>query len=69
MGGSTLEQTSDWAKAPFSEKAYCKALDINSTHGENGYSTMERGSIRPTLDVNGIWGGYTHRTRNETEPE
>jgi acetylornithine deacetylase/succinyl-diaminopimelate desuccinylase-like protein len=49
----------EMAKAPFSEKAYCKALDINSTHGENGYSTMERGSIRPTLDVNGIWGGYT----------
>ena len=49
----------EMAKAPFSEKAYCEALDINSTHGENGYSTMERGSIRPTLDVNGIWGGYT----------
>jgi acetylornithine deacetylase/succinyl-diaminopimelate desuccinylase-like protein len=49
----------EMAKAPFSEKTYCEALDINSTHGENGYSTMERGSIRPTLDVNGIWGGYT----------
>lgn len=49
----------EMAKAPFSEKAYCEALDINSTHGENGYSTIERGSIRPTLDVNGIWGGYT----------
>jgi acetylornithine deacetylase/succinyl-diaminopimelate desuccinylase-like protein len=49
----------EMAKAPFSEKAYCEALDIRGTHGENGYSTMERGSIRPTLDVNGIWGGYT----------
>jgi acetylornithine deacetylase/succinyl-diaminopimelate desuccinylase-like protein len=49
----------EMAKAPFSEKAYCEALDIPATHGENGYSTMERGSIRPTLDVNGIWGGYT----------
>jgi acetylornithine deacetylase/succinyl-diaminopimelate desuccinylase-like protein len=49
----------EMAKAPFSEPAYCEALDIRSTHGEKGYSTMERGSIRPTLDVNGIWGGYT----------
>jgi acetylornithine deacetylase/succinyl-diaminopimelate desuccinylase-like protein len=47
------------AKAPFSEQAYCEALDIRAIHGEKGYSTMERGSIRPTLDVNGIWGGYT----------
>jgi acetylornithine deacetylase/succinyl-diaminopimelate desuccinylase-like protein len=49
----------EMAKAPFSEQAYCEALDIRATHGENSYSTMERGSIRPTLDVNGIWGGYT----------
>lgn len=49
----------EMAKAPFSEAAYCEALDIRETHGEKGYSTMERGSIRPTLDVNGIWGGYT----------
>jgi acetylornithine deacetylase/succinyl-diaminopimelate desuccinylase-like protein len=39
--------------------AYKKALDINDVWGETGYSTMERNSIRPTLDVNGIWGGYT----------
>jgi acetylornithine deacetylase/succinyl-diaminopimelate desuccinylase-like protein len=49
----------EMAKAPFSHEAYCKALDIEETMGEAGYSTMERGSIRPTLDVNGIWGGYT----------
>ncbi|MFM7006186.1 MAG: dipeptidase [Flavobacteriales bacterium] len=53
------EDRAEMAKAPFSEQAYCEALDIRSTHGEAGYSTMERGSIRPTLDVNGIWGGYT----------
>lgn len=53
------EDRAEMAKAPFSELAYCEALDIQSTHGEKGYSTMERGSIRPTLDVNGIWGGYT----------
>ena len=46
------------AEAPFSEEAYKKALDIADTYGEAGYTTPERGSIRPTLDVNGIWGGY-----------
>ena len=53
------EDRAEMAKAPFSELAYREALDIQSTHGEKGYSTMERGTIRPTLDVNGIWGGYT----------
>jgi len=45
-------------EAPFSKKAYKKALDIGDTFGEKGYTTNERNSIRPTLDVNGIWGGY-----------
>ncbi len=49
----------EMAKAPFSIENYKKALDINDTHGEADYSTNERNSIRPTLDVNGIWGGYT----------
>lgn len=49
----------EMAKAPFSHEKYCKALDIDNVYGEKGYSTPERGSIRPTLDVNGIWGGYT----------
>ena len=53
------EERAEMAKAPFSHEAYCKALNIVETMGEAGYSTMERGSIRPTLDVNGIWGGYT----------
>ncbi len=48
----------EMAKAPFSLDAYKKALDIDDVHGETGYTTMERNSIRPTLDVNGIWGGY-----------
>jgi acetylornithine deacetylase/succinyl-diaminopimelate desuccinylase-like protein len=55
----TDEERAEMAKAPFSHEAYCKALDIADVMGEAGYSTMERGSIRPTLDVNGIWGGYT----------
>ena len=45
-------------KAPFSLSAYKKALDIDDVRGERGYTTIERASIRPTLDVNGIWGGY-----------
>ncbi len=53
------EERAEMAKAPFSKEGYCKALDIEDVYGEAGYSTMERGSIRPTLDVNGIWGGYT----------
>ena len=47
------------AKAPFDLNAYKKALDIDAVYGEKGYTTNERNSIRPTLDVNGIWGGYT----------
>ena len=47
------------AQAPFSLEGYCQALDIEAVHGEAGYTTNERNSIRPTLDVNGIWGGYT----------
>ena len=54
----TRVERDEMAKAPFSHKAYCDALKIADVYGENGYTTMERGSIRPTLDVNGIWGGY-----------
>ncbi|PRY89751.1 dipeptidase [Mongoliibacter ruber] len=46
-------------EAPFDLDAYKKELDIDDVHGEAGYSTIERVGIRPTLDVNGIWGGYT----------
>lgn len=46
-------------KAPFSLDEYKKALDIGDVRGEKGYTTIERTGIRPTLDVNGIWGGYT----------
>lgn len=53
------EERAEMAKAPFSLEAYKQALDIEAVYGEKGYSTNERNSIRPTLDVNGIWGGYT----------
>lgn len=46
-------------KAPFSLENYKKDLDIDDVKGEEGYTTVERTGIRPTLDVNGIWGGYT----------
>ena len=55
----TPEERAEMAKAPFSKKDYKKALDIKKIYGEKGFSTMERTGIRPTLDVNGIWGGYT----------
>jgi len=46
-------------RAPFDEKEYKHFLDIDAVTGEEGYTTMERTGIRPCLDVNGIWGGYT----------
>ena len=46
-------------EVPFSEADYKKDLEINAIFGESGYTTTERTSIRPTLDVNGIIGGYT----------
>lgn len=52
-------ERAEMAKAPFDLEAYKKALDIDAVYGEKGYTTPERYSIRPTLDVNGIWGGYT----------
>lgn len=55
---ATDEERTEMAKAPFSLEAYKNALDIDDVYGETGYSTNERNSIRPTLDVNGIWGGY-----------
>ena len=55
----TVAERTEMAKAPFSLEGYKKALDINDVYGEAGYSTNERNAIRPTLDVNGIWGGYT----------
>ncbi|HEV7351226.1 dipeptidase [Telluribacter sp.] len=55
----TEEERKSMNEAPFSLEEYKKDLHINDVAGEAGYTTIERTSIRPTLDVNGIWGGYT----------
>lgn len=55
----TAEERAEMAKAPFNLDDYKKAIDIKEVHGEDGYSTIERTGIRPTLDLCGIWGGYT----------
>lgn len=55
----STEERKAMAKAPFNLEEYKKALNIEDVYGEKGYTTNERNSIRPTLDVNGIWGGYT----------
>ncbi|MBI4947780.1 MAG: dipeptidase [Bacteroidetes bacterium] len=53
------KERAEMAKAPFSLNAYKKELQIGDIRGEKGYTAPELTSIRPALDVNGIWGGYT----------
>lgn len=55
----TKEEREMLARAPFDIEEYKHFLDIDAVKGEEGFSTMERTGIRPCLDVNGIWGGYT----------
>ncbi len=45
-------------EAPFDLDEYKKSLDVDDVEGEDGYTTIERTGVRPSLDVNGIWGGY-----------
>jgi acetylornithine deacetylase/succinyl-diaminopimelate desuccinylase-like protein len=56
---SSTEERKLMAKAPFDEAAYKKDLGVKELVGEKGYTTNERTGIRPTLELNGIWGGYT----------
>lgn len=55
---STSEEREMMAKAPFDENEYKTDLGMDELWGEKGYTTNERTGIRPTLEVNGIWGGY-----------
>ena len=47
------------AQIPFDIEAYKRAIDVPDVFGEEGYSTLERNSCRPSFDICGIWGGYT----------
>lgn len=54
----TQEEKESMARLPFDEADFMSSLGISAVFGEKGYTTIERKSARPTLDVNGIWGGY-----------
>ncbi|MCA6448670.1 MAG: dipeptidase [Chitinophagaceae bacterium] len=56
---STPAEREKMAQAPFNEEEYKTDLGVQELWGEKGYTTNERTGIRPTLEVNGIWGGYT----------
>ncbi len=56
---TSAEDRAEMAKTPFDLEEYKKDLGVSEDLGEKGFSTIERTGIRPTLDVNGIWGGYT----------
>lgn len=55
---SSSEERKLMAQAPFDEKEYMADLGVKALWGEKGFTTNERTGIRPTLEVNGIWGGY-----------
>ena len=57
---ATKEERALMAKAPYDEDEYKSDLGVKDLWGENGFTTNERTGIRPTLEVNGIWGGYTN---------
>ncbi|MDQ2718454.1 MAG: dipeptidase [Bacteroidota bacterium] len=56
---ASAEERALMGKAPYDENEYKKEVGVNKLWGEKGYTTNERTGIRPTLEVNGIWGGYT----------
>ncbi len=53
------QERDEMARAPFNEDEYKKSLELEALEGEKNYSSIERTGIRPSLDVCGIWGGYT----------
>lgn len=54
----TPKEREEFKKLPFDAERYKKGLDVDELHGEEGFSTVERTWARPTLDCNGIWGGF-----------
>lgn len=56
---SSAEERKLMAEAPYDEEGYKNDLGVKDLWGETGYTTNERTGIRPTLELNGIWGGYT----------
>lgn len=54
----TPQEREDFNKAPFDVEEFKQSIGIPDIAGETGYTTMERTGVRPSLDVNGIWGGY-----------
>jgi acetylornithine deacetylase/succinyl-diaminopimelate desuccinylase-like protein len=55
----SYDERIEMAKRPFNREAFMKSLGVNELAGEEGYTDLERLGIRPTLDINGIWGGYS----------
>lgn len=55
----TEQERDEWRSLPFDEEKHRESLGVPELFGEEGYTTLEREWARPTLEVNGIWGGYT----------
>ena len=55
----SAEDRAEMNKLKDNPEEFKKSIGLSGVEGETGYTTLERTSIRPTLDVNGIWGGYT----------
>ncbi|GAB3240838.1 dipeptidase [Hymenobacter seoulensis] len=55
----SAEERAELNRVPHSDEEFKQSIGLPATYGEEGYTTVERIGIRPTLDVNGIWGGYT----------
>jgi acetylornithine deacetylase/succinyl-diaminopimelate desuccinylase-like protein len=53
------DERMEMGKRPFDREKFMKSVGVDTLSGEEGYSDTERIGIRPTLDINGIWGGYT----------
>ncbi|MBN2348178.1 MAG: dipeptidase [Bacteroidales bacterium] len=53
------EERKQLSRAPFNSETFKKSIDVDEIGGEKGYTTLEHIGLRPSLDVNGIWGGYT----------